>query len=108
MNEGRFFLAHHWHVVVSIALVGLVVGEVSLAGTPGEWTGTWYAPPVTTATLTFNDQTIREIVHISIPGTRIRVRLTNRFGTGLLAIGEVQVAIRDTGSSDVAVQARVF
>src|SRR5215471_9721861 len=108
MKRGRLFLAHHWQVVVSIALVGLTIGEVSLAGTPGEWTGTWYAPPVATSTQTFNDQTIREIVHISFPGTRIRVRLTNLFGTDLLAVGEVHVAIRATGSSIVPGTDRVL
>jgi lysophospholipase L1-like esterase len=101
MKRGQLSLTQHRHVVVSIALLGLMVGEVSLAGTPGEWTGTWYAPPVMASTLTFNDQTIREIVHISIPGTRIRVRLTNLFGTGLLPIGEAHVAIRASGSSIV-------
>ena len=101
MKRGQLFSTQHLHLVVSIALIGLMVAQGSLAGTPEEWVGTWYAPPVTTSTLTFNDQTIREIVHISIPGTRIRVRLTNLFGTDLLAVGEVHVAIRATGSSIV-------
>src|SRR6516225_11116888 len=101
MKRGQLFSTQHLHLVVSIALIGLMVEQGSRAGTPGEWVGTWYAPPVTTSTLTFNDQTIREIVHVSIPGTRIQVRLTNLFGTGLLAVGEVHVAIRATGSSIV-------
>jgi len=62
MKRGDLSLTQHRQVVVFIASLGLMVGEVSLAGTPGEWTGTWYAPPVMASTLTFNDQTIREIV----------------------------------------------
>ena len=108
MKRGQLFSTQHLHLVVSIALIGLMVEQGSRAGTPGEWVGTWYAPPVTTSTLTFNDQTIREIVHISIPGTRIQVRLTNLFGTGLLAVGEVHVAIRATGSSIVPGTDRVL
>jgi len=111
MKRGQLFSAQgwqHWYVVASISLVGLIVGEVSLAGQPGEWIGTWHASPVTTSTMTFDDQTIREIVHISIPGNRIRVRLTNLFGTAPLDIGEVHVAIRASGSSIVPGTDRVL
>ncbi len=39
------------------------------------------------------DVTLREIVHVSIGGSRIRVRLTNQFGSGPLLIGEAHVAL---------------
>jgi hypothetical protein len=48
--------------------------------------------------LEFNEQTLREIVHISLGGDRLRVRLSNAFGTKSLEIGGAHVAIRAAGS----------
>lgn len=59
--------------------------------------GSWAAPPTTippTGMLTLSDQTVRHVVHLSIGGDRLRVRLTNEFGTTPLRIGEVRVARR--------------
>ena len=52
--------------------------------------------------LHFNDQTIRQIAHVSTGGGRVRVVLSNTFGTAPLRIGAAQVALRDKGSSIVA------
>jgi len=46
-----------------------------------------------------SDMTLREIVHVSLGGSRIRVVLTNEFGTEALMIGAAQVAISKGGSS---------
>jgi len=65
-----------------------------------EWVGTWAAAPQTVESLfnqqnvVFTDQTIREIVHTSIAGDRVRVRLSNAFGTAPLTIGDAHVALR--------------
>jgi lysophospholipase L1-like esterase len=81
-------------------LASLVVAPAAFAR-DRDWVATWNASPVTASTLTFSNQTLREIVHISIGGNRVRVRLTNAFGGDLLVIGEAHVAIRSTGSSIV-------
>ncbi len=47
------------------------------------------APP-----LNFNNQTLRQIVHTSIGGERVRVVLSNAFGTAPLAVGAAHVALR--------------
>ena len=52
--------------------------------------------------LRFNNQTFRQFVRISVGGARVRVVLTNAFGTQPLVIGGAQVARRGTGSSIVA------
>jgi lysophospholipase L1-like esterase len=54
------------------------------------------APPIN-----FNNQTIREVVHLSIGGGRVRVVLSNEFGDAPLAIGAAHVALRGTGASIV-------
>src|SRR5580693_9473164 len=44
-------------------------------------------PPLFPAPPTINNQTVRMIVHTSIGGHRVRVQLSNAFGTSPLAIG---------------------
>jgi lysophospholipase L1-like esterase len=51
--------------------------------------------------LNFNNQTLRQIVHVSLGGTRVRVVLTNSFGTAPLAIGAAHVALRDKDAAIV-------
>lgn len=55
------------------------------------------APPATF--MHFTNQTLRQIVHTSIGGSRLRVVLSNRYGTAPLAIGAAHVAIRDKESA---------
>ena len=52
--------------------------------------------------LHFNNQTIRQIARVSTGGGRVRVVLSNTFGTAPLRIDAAQVALRDKGSSIVA------
>ncbi len=50
----------------------------------------------------FNDQTVREIVHITLGGERFRIRISNAFGAQALAIGAAHFAIRDQGPAIAA------
>ncbi len=77
-------------------------------GRTEQWVGTWaigpagptpaesFAPPAE-----FNNQTLREIVHTSIGGAQVRVRVSNTFGTTPLVIGAAHVAVRRSGASIV-------
>lgn len=59
--------------------------------------GTWACVPTATpptATPVLHDQTFRQVVRTSLGGDRLRLRLTNEFGTVPLRIGEVHVALR--------------
>src|ERR1700730_3811548 len=58
------------------------------------------APPA--PFLHFNNQTLRQIVHTSIGGSRVRVVLSNTFGTAPLTIGSGHVALREKRSAIVA------
>ena len=55
-------------------------------------------PPPATVT----NQTVRQIVHTSIGGNRVRVVLSNAFGTAPLEIGAADIALRGEGSAAVA------
>jgi lysophospholipase L1-like esterase len=54
----------------------------------------------------FSNQTLREIVRASIGGARVRVVLSNAFGTVPLAVGAAHVALRGSGASIVPASAR--
>lgn len=64
------------------------------------WTGTWATTPTGTPasdTTAFEDETLRQIVRVSIGGDRVRIRLSNEFGDRPLLIGEARIALRATG-----------
>ncbi|HTB15589.1 MAG TPA: SGNH/GDSL hydrolase family protein [Bryobacteraceae bacterium] len=71
------------------------------------WVGTWGAAPspqlpvaeMESQKLVFHHQTLREIVHISIGGDSVRVRLSNTFGTEPVEIGAAHVAVISSGSA---------
>jgi lysophospholipase L1-like esterase len=52
-------------------------------------------PAVPAPFMHFTNQTLRQIVHISIGSNRVRVVLSNRFGTAPLTIAAAHVALRD-------------
>jgi len=49
------------------------------------------------ALYSFDNQTVRMIVHSSIGGRRVRVRFSNAYGTSPLAAGAAHLALRDKG-----------
>ncbi|WP_326762004.1 SGNH/GDSL hydrolase family protein [Streptomyces phaeochromogenes] len=102
------------HLTVRQRLAALFTGALLLgaaltssasaqAPEPTTWTGTWATAPTTvpkTDTTAFHDQTIRQIVHTSIAGSVLRIRLSNEFGKQPLKIGEVHVARRASGMDE--------
>ncbi len=90
-------------VSVTFLLV-LLVNPIALANenkSHMHWVGTWSTSPVGTSGISFNNQTLRLIVHTSIGGHTVRVRLSNAFGSQPLLIGAAHIAIRDTGAAIV-------
>ncbi|OIJ63361.1 hypothetical protein WN71_034440 [Streptomyces mangrovisoli] len=63
-------------------------------GGAGEWTGTWETAPSGTAAAR-PGAAIRNVVRLSVGGTAVRVRLSNRFGTTPLTLAGVTVALQD-------------
>jgi lysophospholipase L1-like esterase len=72
--------------------------------TTEHWVGTWGAgpggPPLPANTQTFTDQTVRLIVHTSVGGNRVRIRLSNELGSTPLRIGAAHIALR-AGGADI-------
>ena len=65
------------------------------------WVATWETSPGGPAAnlRSFKNQTLREIVHTSVSGGSLRIRLSNVYGTKPLVIGAAHVAVRRSGSS---------
>ena len=73
------------------------------ASNAGHWVGTWNASPqAASSPVELNGQTIRQIVQVSIGGTRVRVRLSNAYGAHSLLIGAARVGLRSAGASIAA------
>lgn len=63
------------------------------------WVGTWESAPVwADPAATFTDVTLREVIHTSIGGSRVRVRFSNAFGTQPLTIARASIAPRSSGA----------
>lgn len=63
-------------------------------------------PPLFPAPPTINNQTVRMIVHTSIGGHRVRVQLSNAYGTSALQVGSAHIALRDKDSAIVSASDR--
>ncbi|MFI7543516.1 SGNH/GDSL hydrolase family protein [Actinoplanes sp. NPDC049599] len=74
-----------------------LTGSAVAAERPAAWTGTWTTAVTAAATppqpqTVFEDQTLRQLVHTSIAGRSLRVRLSNEYGSTPLVIGEARIA----------------
>jgi hypothetical protein len=95
---------------VCALLIVLLAASTSLAGSEElpfmHWVATWTAAPVRpgstfSAPSSFENQTIRHIVRVSVGGRQVRVRLSNAFGTTPLRIGAAHVARHASGAAIV-------
>jgi lysophospholipase L1-like esterase len=65
-------------------------------------------PPLFPAPPTFKNQTVRMIARSSIGGHRVRVHLSNEYGSGPLLIGAAHIALRDKDSAIVVASDRAL
>src|SRR5207344_302416 len=73
------------------------------------WVGTWATSPAPSeAGVGFNNHTLRMNPRVSIGGDTLRVRVSNAYGSGKLAIGAAYVGIRDKGPAIVPGSARAL
>jgi len=91
-------------------LLALAFTSTALKAEQTHWVVTWGASPapqlpleeMRAAKLEFANQTLREIVHTSIGGAAVRVRLSNAYGREPVEIGAAHIALRAQGSGTVA------
>jgi lysophospholipase L1-like esterase len=100
---------------VAFAFAGIATDPAAFAGNGNEhWVGTWgtamHSPAPGPPGLTnpgFNNQTLRQIVHTSVGGNQVRVRLST-FGASALVIGAAHIALRDAGAEIVPESGRTL
>ena len=94
------------------ALFGAVVATLLAAPLQAaDWITTWAASPLPAAAapgpgpapLALSNQTVRQVLHLSAGGSRLRIRLTNEYGARPLKIGAATVSrLKADGSVDPA------
>lgn len=89
---------------VFLAFVIAAVGtHATIPAIAQSWISTWTASPQSPRGVmptSFSNQTIRQIVRVTIGGSKVRIRLSNEFGTRPVLIGAASVGL--TGeSSDI-------
>jgi lysophospholipase L1-like esterase len=101
-----------WRVVSCLLAVTIGIGCMAAqTATPAmHWVGSWAASqqvPETQNLLdpeSMRDATLRQIVHLSVGGGRLRVRMSNAFGTAPLRLTAVHVA-RPVSASSATIDA---
>ena len=91
-----------------LRIAALAAASAWLAAAQSHWVVTWAASPapqladepqMRAAKLSYDNQTLREIVHISLGGDTVRVRLSNAYGKETAVIGAAHIALRANGSA---------
>jgi len=72
-------------------------------GSAVRWCTTWGAapagPPPAASIQTYSSQTLRLIVHTSVGGNRVRIRISNEMGSAPMRIGRATIALRASGAA---------
>ncbi len=90
-------------VLTGLMAAGLLLGSAASMAAAAEpvWAATWQASPEPprAPTVTLNNQTVRQVVRVSLGGSRFRVRLSNEYNDNPLRIGAAHVPLPRVGSS---------
>jgi lysophospholipase L1-like esterase len=62
------------------------------------WVGTWATAPAPAETGSFNNHTLRMNARVSLGGDKLRVRVSNAYGSRKLLIGAAAIGKREAGS----------
>jgi lysophospholipase L1-like esterase len=110
-------LLHHTTIMINRSASLLAAAATVAAASPSaaqtapreRWIATWAtslfaAPPRPPAdsvdrTPTLVNRTLRQIVHVSAGGSRVRIRLSNQYGDRALVIGSAHIALRRADAS---------
>jgi lysophospholipase L1-like esterase len=101
-----------------VVLYAVAPASAQRVADDSRWVGTWATalvarapaaqPAPAAGAMALNDQTLRQVVRISLGGEQVRVVVSNAFGTAPLEVGAAHVAIRDQNASILAPSGRVL
>lgn len=81
---------------IALLLFSLIIPSIAAAA---NWVGSWSSaqisidPPNALPVSAQKDATLRQLVRVSIGGTRIRIRISNAFGTEALTVADADIAL---------------
>ncbi len=108
MNRKLIAAAAVVSIICLCAVAPVLAGDDQTADRFGpRWVATWTAAPMpgdstfSPPAPALNNQTVRHIVHITVGGRRLRVKLSNVFGQKPLVVGAAHVALQASGPSIV-------
>ena len=96
--------SHRTMSATSLAVVlALWAGTAGAQNAPAapHWVGSWGAPPAFPNGPEVTNQTIRQVVRLSLGGRAVRVRLSNEMGSGPLVIGAARLAKPGTAAGSI-------
>lgn len=99
VDSGRILAAALLTLAGTTPAAGAGPAVLPKAAARPAWTGSWEAAPSGTAAA-LAGATVRNVVHLSVGGRVLRVRLSNRLGTAPLTLDAVTVALRRAGGPD--------
>lgn len=94
--------------IAAVVALGTIAPADAQHCTGRHWVGTWATSPSDSVGGAFVDQTLRLVVNPTLTGRRVRIRLSNRFGSGPVTFGAVTVARRAAGAALVPRSARTL
>jgi lysophospholipase L1-like esterase len=90
---------------VTSAVLGSTASGIASGADAGrdakQWVGTWAtaAQPFLAQSLqTYRNQSLRLIVHTSVGGPKVRIKISNTYGDGPLLVGGAHIALRTDGA----------
>jgi lysophospholipase L1-like esterase len=96
-------------VLVAVPASAVTTGAVPASAPAADrWVNAWQGSPVGGGTIPgsscpadqgLDNQTVRNVVFLSAGGDRVRVRISNAFGTAPLRVGAASVALAGTGAA---------
>jgi lysophospholipase L1-like esterase len=103
-------LARAAAISLTAAVLVVRLGAVGTERHDGQaWVGTWTAgPQPASSPLPINGQTLRQIVHTSIGGDSVRIRLSNTYGEEDIVVGAARIAVSAGGAAIVEGTNRVL
>lgn len=83
-------------IAARLLVAVMVCASLYAQSASAHWLGTWETAPETPngGVRYYEQETVREIVHLSVGGTEVRIRLSNQFGQTPIRIEAAHVALR--------------
>jgi lysophospholipase L1-like esterase len=81
---------------VALSVISFALAPAGAQTQTDSWISTWTASPQSPRGViptSFSNQTVRQIVRVSLGGHKVRIRLSNEFGTKPVLIGAASVAL---------------